>query len=46
MNNASATKRIARNAMLLYFRMAMLMLVNLYASRVVLKNLGVDDYGI
>ena len=30
----------------MYFRMAILMLVSLYTSRVVLANLGVDDYGI
>ena len=30
----------------MYFRMAILMLVSLYTSRVVLANLGIDDYGI
>ena len=39
-------KRIAKNTLLLYFRMMLLMLVQLYTSRVVLKVLGVEDYGI
>lgn len=39
-------KRIAKNTLLLYFRMIVLMLVTLYTSRVVLDALGVDDYGI
>lgn len=39
-------KRIAKNTLLLYFRMLFLMLVTLYTSRVVLSVLGVSDYGI
>ena len=39
-------KRIAKNTLLLYFRMLLMMLVSLYTSRVVLKALGVEDYGI
>lgn len=39
-------KRIARNTMLLYVRMFVLMLVGLYTSRVVLNALGETDYGI
>ena len=39
-------KRIAKNTILLYFRMLFLMLVNLYTSRVILRILGVEDYGI
>ena len=42
---AENNKRIARNTLLLYFRMAFSMLVSLYTSRVVLSVLGVDDYG-
>ena len=38
--------RIAKNTLLLYFRMFFTMTVNLYVSRVVLKVLGVEDYGI
>lgn len=39
-------KRIAKNTMLLYFRMILTMLVTLYTSRVVLNTLGVEDFGI
>ena len=39
-------KIIAKNTLLLYFRMLFLMIVSLFTSRVVLKVLGVDDYGI
>ncbi len=45
-DNASNSKRIAKNTLLLYGRMLVMMLVNLYTSRVVLNALGVDDYGI
>lgn len=40
------SKRLAKNTLLLYARMILLMFVNLYASRVILNNLGVNDYGI
>lgn len=39
-------KRIAKNTLILYFRMAITMIVSLYTSRVVLSALGVEDYGI
>lgn len=39
-------KRIAKNTILLYFRMLFLMLVSLYTSRVILNALGVEDFGI
>ena len=39
-------KRIAKNTILLYFRMLFLMGISLYTSRVVLNTLGVEDYGI
>lgn len=39
-------KRIAKNTLLLYFRMLLLMVVSLYTSRVTLAALGVEDYGI
>lgn len=42
----SNNQRIAKNAMLLYMRMAIVMILNLYISRVVLKSLGVEDFGI
>lgn len=40
------TKRIAKNTLLLYFRMLFMMIVSLYTSRVILNVLGVEDYGI
>ena len=46
MTKTLETKKIARNTLLLYFRMILGMLVSLYTSRVVLKVLGVDDFGI
>lgn len=39
-------KRIAKNTLLLYFRMLFMMAVSLYTSRVVLATLGVEDFGI
>lgn len=39
-------KRIAINTVFLYFRMILVMGVTLYTSRIVLKELGVTDYGI
>ena len=39
-------KRIAKNTLMLYFRMLFMMAVSLYTSRVVLNTLGVEDYGI
>ena len=38
--------RVMRNTALLYFRMALMMCINLYTSRVVLQVLGVEDYGV
>lgn len=43
---AANNKRIAKNTLLLYFRMLLIMLVTFYTSRVVLHTLGVVDYGI
>ena len=42
----TANKTIAKNTLLLYFRMMVTMIVSLYTSRVILHVLGVDDYGI
>lgn len=39
-------KRIAKNTIFLYFRMLIIIFVSLYTSRVILKILGVDDFGI
>jgi O-antigen/teichoic acid export membrane protein len=45
-SNIENNKRIAKNTFFLYVRMFITMLVGLYTSRIVLKTLGVDDYGI
>ena len=42
----TSNKRIAKNALMLYIRMFISMIVGLYTSRVVLATLGVEDYGI
>lgn len=39
-------RRIAKNTLLLYFRMFFIMAVSLYTSRVVLNTLGIEDFGI
>lgn len=44
--NSDRSKRIAKNTLMLYFRMILMMLIGLYTSRVVLQTLGVVDYGI
>lgn len=46
MSKTSNNKRIAKNTLMLYIRMVLLMLVNLYTSRIVLQVLGVEDYGL
>ena len=46
MHTSGDSKRIAKNTLLLYGRMILLMLVALYTSRVILQALGVTDYGI
>ena len=45
-NTSANNKRIAKNTLLLYFRMLFMMTVSLYTSRVVLNALGVEDFGI
>lgn len=39
-------RKIAKNTMFLYFRMLLVMGVNLYTSRVVLQVLGFENYGL
>lgn len=39
-------KRIAKNTVVLYFRMIIVMVVGLFTSRIILSVLGVEDYGI
>lgn len=43
---ASNNNRIAKNTILLYVRMLVIMVVTLYTSREVLNVLGVEDFGI
>lgn len=40
------SKRIVKNSALLFIRMFVIMLINLYAVRVLLKSLGEEDYGV
>lgn len=42
----SNNRRIAKNTVILYVRMAVSMAVSLYTSRVVLASLGAEDFGI
>ena len=42
----SNTKRIAKNTLVLYVRMVIVLLITLYTSRILLKALGIDDYGL
>lgn len=44
MNNNN--KRIAHNTLMLYIRMVFVMGITLYTSRIVLKELGVENFGI
>jgi len=45
-DNISKSKRIANNTILLYIRMVLLMVINLYTVRLTLRALGAEDYGI
>lgn len=40
------TRRIAKNTFLLYIRMAVMLFISLFTSRIILSTLGIDDYGI
>ena len=46
MDNTEKNKRIARNTLFLYLRMGVVMLIALYTTKVVLRVLGVEDFGI
>ena len=39
-------RRIAKNTLLLYARMGLIMIISLWSSRVVLRSLGVVDFGL
>lgn len=45
-DNSLANKRIAKNSIFLTIRMVIVLLISLYTTRVVLKVLGVEDYGV
>ncbi len=42
----SENSRLVKNTLFLYLRTIVVLVVSLYTSRVVLKSLGVEDYGI
>ena len=42
----ASNKRIAKNTLMLYIRQILIMFVGLYTVRVLLKTLGIEDYGI
>lgn len=45
-DNAQNNKRIAKNTIILYIRMIVMMTISFYTTRVILEALGVNDYGI
>lgn len=45
-DNSANNKRIAKNTLMLYIRMLLIMGVSLYTSRVILQALGVKDFGL
>ena len=46
MSQQGNSKRLVKNTAFMYGRMIFLMFISLYTSRVILQQLGVDDYGI
>lgn len=44
--NSANNKRIAKNTLYLYIRMFLMMAISFYTSRVILQQLGVEDFGI
>ena len=46
MSASQDNKRVAKNTMYMYIRMAFSMFVGLYTSRVLLRALGIEDYGL
>lgn len=44
--NISNNRRIAKNTLMLYLRMVLILAVTLYTSRVVLRTLGIPDFGV
>ncbi len=46
MSTSNGNKRIANNTLYLSLRMLIVLIISLYTSRVVLQNLGINDFGI
>lgn len=46
MSVENSNKRIVKNSIMLYIRMLISIVVSLYTSRIVLKTLGAEDYGV
>lgn len=46
MQGVSKNENIAKNSILLSVRMVIVMIISLYISRITLRNLGVEDFGI
>lgn len=46
MSNSVNNKRIAKNSLFMSIRMVIVLLISLYTTRIILKVLGVEDYGI
>ena len=43
--HTTKSKRIAKNSILLFIRMFLIIVINLYAVRIIIKGLGDSDYG-
>ena len=43
--SSSSNKRLAKNTIMLYIRTVVVMLITLFTSRIILKSLGIEDYG-
>lgn len=46
MSHTNDNKRLAKNTIVLYLRTIAVTLITLFISRILLKNLGVEDYGL
>lgn len=44
--SSSTVKRVARNTIIMYLRMIVLIFIAFYSSRVLLSTLGVEDFGV
>lgn len=46
MAEAGSNKRIAKNTLIMYARMAVMMAISLFTARIVFNTLGIENYGI